>query len=1449
MPGLLPIASCFRQREDIFTQCVGACSATPWRRIADVSSIDQIACSYAATMDVSSFRRFTTDEDPGAVPCSLVYLDGNAVWYDMSFVFLATKHSDDRKDFDRACKRYWSKMGLVCGRDYYLRSAAMPSTHISVCNGIAVYSLLASFAEFGRKDDSRSRALITLITACGRILDLAFVNEAFPDFTFNLGQSPVHLVRFKVIEGLRGAVEAEFTSQQRACLTSVLAWENVGHDFGELVQTVVGANRSRLVQTKRPLSKAVQGWLIELKGKLMVCLGTLMDRYLLKVYMVRHSDKDPPVYKSPKKLLQPRRAYTRVDPAVIWRCFNKARAGGCSLETVVRMQAADQQSGGTVSQVPIWIGKLHAMYHANRTCSFMNTMHLSLVADPSTHSKVETMVAVAYNWEDNVAAVCDVQRMPATTKLVKADMPDAILDLWAEHRLQRVASYQEMQAISNTIRSLGLECGLRTFTLPECLEHIRPVMPNEVRITIPSDSEPGIDVAMIHNKTSGDATIVLPLSVVPRNVGFPLLVLGLDQGSLGSAGAGYMENERMMIWCRWDKYHRCVRDIKLSITHACHGLFLKAQLYTGHIWSMNFKPFGTGLLSTKKKEALEYFLETTQEDSPVFMKYGPLIARDHGMRFETACDRSRLYQHLPNLATSFIHSKEMCKLGRWFSWNDCAKQQLGEFWVAKMLIEHFLASDGSQNTDETIVAFDNLDHVARKKTPQAELQALKSANGGLNLAYKLMTGECLQHARILYVCTKACWTWYAQNVKQVKSPKEGLEDLARLQYTGWAKDPHLSGTIRDCLLTLENLNYMELVDGETVMASRVLSLTLHIVSRRAWSLAVRCNGPPACYIGLLPIAATQGLSAEDAAQSMKRHWKRFLKLEQHRLSNRAAQELWDDIALARNSPLRAMFCFFERERFRPGCAAGCHMLRGLLDALPDNKIVEDIHNAIRQDKQKCRNDKRCCRRIQDVALHSGVLEARGIQHPCRVQEADFVSSFKATKLKADRARYWSHRHRLPSMLAGIMGKKTWNTISEPTLQRSIAAWEWLQVGSLLPGNNAGGLDKALLSRLVPPQQVLLNTDGTLRVSLDNGAWGFLAWPLSVKSTDEAGLRTMQLTMSSGPQFEHLVDPSSWQIVPVRAVVEHGCILLRQSGPPEEFLRFRMRTSSSLVMTDLQRIARHLGLPEGGGRAALVRDIANQLAGGQPDWITTVCQNDAAMPSGGHIAELLQDDLFEAAFEELGDDDKLEFRDIQKEQDRKKARAKRALSQVNAILKRRTVPPGEKRTKRRRLAKVAPPDPAGGGLAATQAPGAVLGEVAAPEVAPSAAAVPQPVVPEPAPAAVVPLLGGAGGRVPRGTPWGRGGKFVIAHTHRGRVLEAITVTCLAHTKGDRCNKSLTLGSDFTEQQAVSRIKEWCIRGLQFADIPGSRADHMSLNPRKFPECEVRSEQALDALVDA
>ena len=82
------------------------------------------------------------------------------------------------------------------------------------------------------------------------------------------------------------------------------------------------------------------------------------------------------------------------------------------------------------------------------------------------------------------------------------------------------------------------------------------------------------DEAVVED-TRGDSRHVIEGDIVD----FPLLTLSLDQGPQGMAGAGFTDDDDILILYNWDKIHRIMRDIKLSLQHACGGVILKAHLF------------------------------------------------------------------------------------------------------------------------------------------------------------------------------------------------------------------------------------------------------------------------------------------------------------------------------------------------------------------------------------------------------------------------------------------------------------------------------------------------------------------------------------------------------------------------------------------------------------------------------------------------------------------------------------------------------------------------------------------------------------------------------------------------------------------------------------------------------------------------------------------------------
>ena len=184
---------------------------------------------------------------------------------------------------------------------------------------------------------------------------------------------------------------------------------------------------------------------------------------------------------------------------------------------------------------------------------------------------------------------------------------------------------------------------------------------------------------------------------------------------------------------------------------------------------------------------------------------------------------------------------------------------------------------------------------------------------------------------------------------------------------------------------------------------------------------------------------------------------------------------------------------------RPNSIAGRHLLQGHLLTLPDNKIVEDVHQPIRLDSKGNVNRKQRSLRIQDIVAASEVLEKRGVRNAGAVDKATFLREFKNTKCKSVAGMFSSRRHKLPQEWVNMCTpKKTWASWSEDTIQKAAAAWHWLHYyvrergGGRLPLNCTIGV--ARWSKLVLPETLLFDGE-RYWASLGNRTWGALASPL------------------------------------------------------------------------------------------------------------------------------------------------------------------------------------------------------------------------------------------------------------------------------------------------------------------------------------------------------------------
>ena len=154
------------------------------------------------------------------------------------------------------------------------------------------------------------------------------------------------------------------------------------------------------------------------------------------------------------------------------------------------------------------------------------------------------------------------------------------------------------------------------------------------------------------------------------------------------------------------------------------------------------------------------------------------------------------------------------------------------------------------------------------------------------------------------------------------------------------------------------------------------------------------SAPPEANAKVLKLAQNAADEAiiATAAEEMKRQHENVLKLENAIHAIPAAMTLWKDCLILQTQPIRVMWEFFRRDKYKSKSVLGRHLLTGMLGILPDNKIAEDIHADLRLASKGNNNLRLSKTTIQDIVTNSTVIEQRNMVHaPAITEDCRFSS--------------------------------------------------------------------------------------------------------------------------------------------------------------------------------------------------------------------------------------------------------------------------------------------------------------------------------------------------------------------------------------------------------------------------------------------------------------------------
>ena len=397
----------------------------------------------------------------------------------------------------------------------------------------------------------------------------------------------------------------------------------------------------------------------------------------------------------------------------------------------------------------------------------------------------------------------------------------------------------------------------------------------------------------------------------------------------------------------------------------------------------------------------------------------------------TEQDYEQLFNSLASLETWRL-KKSCVKGSRWFSWHQACCEHYEEFFATRMLLTWAYPHEKSPDEGGSKIMKD----------------LRKDDLGGLKLALQCLSWKTWYGITVLKLADSSLWEWYANTVKVVKNPTQGLERCLESSVAGWMIDGQFQGLVGALLQEASfekvriygalSVQFLGEEGAETELQNFVDTFwhyVIELMGHRSRTMSKFSVGAEA-YAKLL---GNDGVAAADARCLMLSDWKCLWGMESS--VNKDPQELAADLRDAISKPLRLAMQLQETNR--PEEARD--ILKTLLIRLPDSKLVEDLHQRLRTEAKANAQQSLRPRELQGLIQTSNALESRNILHPARLTRDAFMEQWKTTNADYNfKKSFDSGTVKLPEFFSRMLAPKKWRTLSEETLSVSSGAWAWVR---------------------------------------------------------------------------------------------------------------------------------------------------------------------------------------------------------------------------------------------------------------------------------------------------------------------------------------------------------------------------------------------------------------------
>lgn len=454
--------------------------------------------------------------------------------------------------------------------------------------------------------------------------------------------------------------------------------------------------------------------------------------------------------------------------------------------------------------------------------------------------------------------------------------------------------------------------------------------------------------------------------------------------------------------------------------------------------------------------------------------------------------------------------------------------QDGHLWSLKFILES--AGEDLPNQEDATVEQLIEETSDKPQDARARVQEMKKQSGAMKLAPKLLTHRNLFFMRCMMAVCCPIWTCFTERMTQVKMPMDSMRFWLMQSKGQWIHE--LIGCIKNVCHNTDTFSRLEIwsrADGAQERVELAMSLLLHICSNRLKSIFTQLHEPPYRYAGALE----RGPGGQAVVTQMQQEWQNLLQLEAGDAQEPALHEPVQMMKWRHNMVPRLLYLAFEKGDWKVEDLEAQGLLANIFTHLPDSKVIEDLHNHLRDLSRKAGNHASGAVSRQIAILESQVLESRGIPTMQMLPE-EMAQRQSASLTKGFKKLTEASRHKPHPDMQQLMHPATPDSVSPAYAFQTIAATSWCFHHSKEKLDCA--LNVAWLSVLMPERHLVMRkSSNEVYLVMASSPFACLLWPMKQIADGRFGF-----------SFEGV--PVQWGYV---LDLEEWAVLLAQAEAPEE----------------------------------------------------------------------------------------------------------------------------------------------------------------------------------------------------------------------------------------------------------------------------------------------------------